>query len=468
MKTILLIMLAIGISGLLVPPAFSVTEELIHGSSSIELLPSEINPGKPTSFEIKFQYTEGPYALDNFIPVIEVSPASAKQYITIDVNPTGVTKRQILRILATLTVDPQIEHEKIFLSISFSGNHFSSRSDAIYKSAWSESVILNISSEKLPSTELPGSQDYEFETMSGARCDGETSLCYGTFANGTTIPIQCDYPHRCGVISFDDYDVPYLSPFKQLNSGISYNDIQCQDDKVLVLKQGRTFPACVNPETVQKLFQRNWALNEVQVIDIEIEEQESKLIKVIGVVNRFDTFEGIEYQFIPLRKELPRISHSGFNTVNLFATDNTIHQFIRNIDGSLVRVHGSFLFENGEYWRYLSGFPIIPVEKLEVISEKEHLNYSIDGAELISITKIPDENTLNIVLGDTLGGSLEISIPRDLIDAKMGEKIDDQFFVFVDQTEVPYTEIVDENTRILTIPFEEGAQVIEIIGVVPL
>lgn len=30
------------------------------------------------------------------------------------------------------------------------------------------------------------------------------------------------------------------------------------DDKVLVLKHGRTFPACVNPDTVSKLFQRNW------------------------------------------------------------------------------------------------------------------------------------------------------------------------------------------------------------------
>jgi hypothetical protein len=175
----------------------------------------------------------------------------------------------------------------------------------------------------------------------------------------------------------------------------------------------------------------------------------------------------MEYQFIPLQEELPRIVHSGYKTVNLFATDDTIHQFIRNLDGSLVRVHGSFLFENGEYWRCLSGFPIIPVEKLEVISENEQMNYSIDGADLISITKIPDVIVLNIVLENAQDGTLEISIPRELIDTKIGEE-DDDFFVLIDGLQVPYTETVDDNIRTLFISFDEGTRIIEIIGAVPI
>lgn len=252
------VIFVLGIFGLLVPSAFGVTEELIYGNSSIELLPSEIIPSKPASFEIKFQYTEGPYALDNLVPIIEVNPASARSYVTIAVEPTGVTHGQIVRIPVTLTVDPQIESERIFLSISFAGDHFLSSSDAIYKSAWSESVILNISSNESLSTELPSSQDYEFETMSGASCDGETSLCYGTFANGTAIQIQCDYRHSCGVVPFDNNQI--LSPLKQFKSGIAINEIQCREHLVLIQKYDGS-PTCVKEQTKQKLIKRGWAEN---------------------------------------------------------------------------------------------------------------------------------------------------------------------------------------------------------------
>ncbi len=37
-----------------------------------------------------------------------------------------------------------MEHEKIFLSIYFTGDHFSSRSDAFYKSAWTDSITFDI------------------------------------------------------------------------------------------------------------------------------------------------------------------------------------------------------------------------------------------------------------------------------------------------------------------------------------
>jgi len=144
MKIYLLIILSVAISGLLTPSVFGVAEELIQGSSSLELLPTEITPGNPVSFEIKFQYTEGPYALDNFVPVIEISPSSASPHVKIDVESTDVTYGQIIRIPVTLTIDPQIEHEKIYLSISFTGDYFSSHSDATYKSAWIESVIIDI------------------------------------------------------------------------------------------------------------------------------------------------------------------------------------------------------------------------------------------------------------------------------------------------------------------------------------
>ena len=57
------------------------------------------------------------------------------------------------------------------------------------------------------------------------------------------------------------YSEPVLSasPLKQLQSGISFDDIQCKLDMVLVYKNSNNnFPACVKPETKEKLIERGW------------------------------------------------------------------------------------------------------------------------------------------------------------------------------------------------------------------
>ena len=48
-----------------------------------------------------------------------------------------------------------------------------------------------------------------------------------------------------------------ISPLKQFKSGIPFNEIQCKDDLVLIQKYDGS-PACVTPETAQKLIERNW------------------------------------------------------------------------------------------------------------------------------------------------------------------------------------------------------------------
>lgn len=49
-----------------------------------------------------------------------------------------------------------------------------------------------------------------------------------------------------------------ISPLKQFNSGISINEIQCDENLILVQKYDGT-PACVKPETVPKLIERGWS-----------------------------------------------------------------------------------------------------------------------------------------------------------------------------------------------------------------
>ena len=128
------------IAVLFTPHVFA--EESFDGSSSIDPPIAEITPKKPTIMNVKFQYTLGPYAMNNFTPIIELTPERAGKFVQIDVDPIEIQKGQIRRIPVTLTVDPGIEHEKIFLSISFIGNHFQTAEP--YKSSWNESLILDI------------------------------------------------------------------------------------------------------------------------------------------------------------------------------------------------------------------------------------------------------------------------------------------------------------------------------------
>ena len=117
----------------------SFAEESFNGYSNIDP-PSEILAGQSTDMTIRFSYTSGPYALNNFTPVIEVIPSSAGKFVKVNVDSIEITQGQIKRIPVTLTIDPSIEHEKIFLSISYSGNHF--QSGELQKSSWNDHIEL--------------------------------------------------------------------------------------------------------------------------------------------------------------------------------------------------------------------------------------------------------------------------------------------------------------------------------------
>lgn len=52
-----------------------------------------------------------------------------------------------------------------------------------------------------------------------------------------------------------------LSPMKQSEIGILFNDIFCHDNKIHVLKlTGENYIACVTPESAQRLVERGWGL----------------------------------------------------------------------------------------------------------------------------------------------------------------------------------------------------------------
>lgn len=51
-----------------------------------------------------------------------------------------------------------------------------------------------------------------------------------------------------------------ISPLQQFKSGILAKDVKCKQDLLLMIKTENNFPACVTPDTAQKLVERGWGM----------------------------------------------------------------------------------------------------------------------------------------------------------------------------------------------------------------
>ena len=72
---------------------------------------------------------------------------------------------------------------------------------------------------------------------------------------------------------------------------------------------------------------------------------------------------------------------------------------------------------------------------------------------------------LIVIIESTGDGSLTLDLPRVSIDATKSDGSDDLFIILIDGIEVIYDEsITNENTRTITIQFEQGDSDIEVIG----
>ncbi len=100
---------------------------------------------------------------------------------------------------------------------------------------------------------------------------------------------------------------------------------------------------------------------------------------------------------------------------------------------------------------------IISVEGLDV-------SYHMDGGTIDIIFLDPDFVELMILSETTSDGTLEITIPRELIDAQF-DGTDDIFFILIDGFETDYIELESNSgSRTIVIPFYAGDIVFEIIG----
>lgn len=331
MKELVLSIILVSSLFFLAQSAFA--ENMFYGYSSFEKLPSTISAA--STFELKIRYTEGPYTITKLTPVFDVSPESAKQYMQIKANPIeGLHRNDIARIQSTMTIDPQIPHKKIFVSVYFNGtdslgNH--------YKSAWTDSMAVN--TEKLESTDItqkcsqtnlgtkygkPIDLEYDIEggivvsnckvkdtnsvvTKIDAEFDGQLTIIipkntiYSLSStdcaedsdlmilmdNEEVLPIKSIHNKKdntitvefskgvhtiefvgfsimpdpspaqyCGIVM--GFDSLYLPPKFQIERGMKADQIRCNEGLTLLKKASNDNPACVKPETLEKLRERGW------------------------------------------------------------------------------------------------------------------------------------------------------------------------------------------------------------------
>jgi len=119
---------------------------------------------------------------------------------------------------------------------------------------------------------------------------------------------------------------------------------------------------------------------------------------------------------------------------------------------------------------FIFSFILIPFgsysfAETDVVSIDSHdVKYDIDKGHVESIFLDPDFFELIVTMNTMDDGTIEITIPRELLDAKFTSS-DDLFYVLVDGFETIYVESEsNSNFRTLMIPFFNGDSVIEIIG----
>jgi predicted secreted protein with PEFG-CTERM motif len=94
------------------------------------------------------------------------------------------------------------------------------------------------------------------------------------------------------------------------------------------------------------------------------------------------------------------------------------------------------------------------------------IEYMIDGGSINEMTISNETTALEISTNSTDVGTLDIRLPRNVIDAKSNEGSDAEFAAFIDDAEFiePGEPMTTADVRTLSIGFPSGAEKIEIIG----
>lgn len=120
----------------------------------------------------------------------------------------------------------------------------------------------------------------------------------------------------------------------------------------------------------------------------------------------------------------------------------------------------SYEFSSISYAQTSNSYPVIPPGSQNTYT----VNYSINSGTVSDMSVDTQNLSLVVSIQTTGDGTLTLTLPRELIDAKTNGQ-DDQFFVLADGQNTSFQESQATGTeRTLTIPFTDGTEKIEVIG----
>jgi len=109
--------------------------------------------------------------------------------------------------------------------------------------------------------------------------------------------------------------------------------------------------------------------------------------------------------------------------------------------------------------------PTLMTRSVKVQDSTQSILYTAEKTLIKKATINDFNNSLILEIGSSRTSSITVTIPRTVIDAKIGSD-DDSFFVLVNGLEVDFEETVDSKERELTIPIFSDTERIEIFGTV--
>jgi len=93
------------------------------------------------------------------------------------------------------------------------------------------------------------------------------------------------------------------------------------------------------------------------------------------------------------------------------------------------------------------------------------IDYTIRGATVKNMVVDSEIFALIVILETDDDGAITLELPRESIDAKKADGVDDKYIILIDGAEVPYREVsTNVDSRTIIIEFEELDSDIEIIG----
>ena len=209
-----------------------------------------------------------------------------------------------------------------------------------------------------------------------------------------------------------------------------------------------------------------FALEEAIVITTEQPSyQEGDKIVVLGEVKEILSGFPVTLQVIAANGNLVTIQQLDVGTDRTFSTTLTAGGVLWKSQGTytIKVLYGTEARTAEATFDFGGTTGITPTFGQSLTVEGFGIGYQITGGSIISITPDIDQSSLIIEIKAVDDGELTITLPRELIDAKLNGE-DDEFFVLVDAEEVDFDETKTDLDRTLTIGFFAGTEEIEIIG----